>query len=99
MADMQIFEVSETDLEENLTLEAMAEILGARPGLILHLARLGVIEPVEIREQMPIFQRRTIVRIRRMQRLRRDLGVNFTGAAIILDLTERLIALEHLRAA
>jgi hypothetical protein len=25
-----------------------------------------------------------------MQRLRRDLGVNFTGAAIILDLVERV---------
>ena len=29
-------------------------------------------------------------RLRRMLRLHRDLGVNFTGAAIIVDLVERL---------
>jgi hypothetical protein len=31
-----------------------------------------------------------VVRLRRMQRLRRDLGVNFAGAAIILELVGRI---------
>jgi hypothetical protein len=30
------------------------------------------------------------MQLRRMQRLRRDLRVNFTGAAIILDLVRRI---------
>jgi len=31
-----------------------------------------------------------VVHLRRMQRLRRDLGVNFAGAAVILDLVGRI---------
>jgi chaperone modulatory protein CbpM len=33
---------------------------------------------------------RTMLRFRRMQRLHRDLGVNFAGAAVILDLLDRI---------
>jgi len=36
------------------------------------------------------FSAATAERLRRMLRLHRDLGVNFTGAAIIVDLVERL---------
>jgi hypothetical protein len=31
-----------------------------------------------------------VIQLRRMQRLRRDLGVNFAGAAVILDLVGRI---------
>jgi len=32
----------------------------------------------------------TVRRVRAIQRLRRDLGVNLSGVAVILDLTKRL---------
>ena len=38
----------------------------------------------------PLLPRRAVVQLRRMQRLRRDLGVNFSGAAVILDLVKRI---------
>jgi len=41
------------------------------------------------------FTAATAVRLRRMLRLRRDLHVNFHGAAIIMDLVERLDGLER----
>jgi hypothetical protein len=37
----------------------------------------------------PTFSAAMASRLRRMLRLHRDLGVNFTGAAIIVDLLER----------
>jgi MerR HTH family regulatory protein len=37
-----------------------------------------------------MFSAATATRLRRMLRLHRDLGVNITGAAIIVDLVERL---------
>jgi len=36
------------------------------------------------------FSASAVVRLRRMRRLRADLGVNLIGAAIIVDLVERL---------
>jgi chaperone modulatory protein CbpM len=34
--------------------------------------------------------RHALMQLRRMQRLRRDLGVNFAGAAIIIELVGRI---------
>jgi chaperone modulatory protein CbpM len=78
------------DMDEAITFEAFAETVGARRSLVVRLARQGLIETLENQEGEPRLPRRAIVQLRRMQRLRRDLGVNFTGAAIILDLVGRI---------
>jgi len=77
------------DMDEPLTFDVVAEIVGARRSLVVRLAQQGLIETLEGRTG-PQVPRRAIVRLRRMQRLHRDLGVNFTGAAIILDLVGRI---------
>jgi chaperone modulatory protein CbpM len=77
------------DMDEPLTFDVVAEIVGARRSLVVRLAQQGLIETLEGRAE-PQVPRRAIVRLRRMQRLHRDLGVNFTGAAIILDLVGRI---------
>jgi hypothetical protein len=56
----------------------------------VRLAKAGLIETVDSETDEPLLPRRAVVQLRRMQRLRRDLGVNFTGAAIILDLVGRI---------
>ena|ERR1044072_7200813 len=78
------------DLDEPLTLDVVAATVGARRSLVVRLAQEGLIETVSTGTDEPLLPRRAVVRIRRMQRLRRDLGVNFTGAAIILDLVGRI---------
>lgn len=78
------------DLDEPLTVDVVATIVGTKRSLVVRLAQQGLIETVESEAAEPLLPRRAVVRIRRMQRLRRDLGVNFAGAAIILDLTRRL---------
>jgi len=82
--------LTDFDLDELLTFDVVAETTGARHSLVSRLARQGLIEAVESGTDEPLLPRRVIMRIRRMQRLRRDLGVNFTGAAIILDLVGRI---------
>jgi len=77
------------DMDEPLTFDVVAEIVGARRSLVVRLAQQGLIETLEGRAE-PQVPRRAIVRLRRMQRLHRELGVNFTGAAIMLDLVERI---------
>jgi chaperone modulatory protein CbpM len=78
------------DLDEPLSCEIVAETVGARRSLIVHLAQAGLIETLDSGADEPLLPRRAVMQLRRMQRLRRDLRVNFTGAAIILDLVRRI---------
>lgn len=83
------------DLDEPLTFDVVAATVGARRSLVVRLAKEGLIETVESGTDEPLLPRRAVVRLRRMQRLRRDLGVNFAGAAVILDLVGRIEALNR----
>ena len=78
------------DLDEPLTLDVVAATVGAKRSLVVRLAQQGLIETVDTGADEPLLPRRVVVQLRRMQRLRRDLGVNFAGAAIILDLVGRI---------
>ena len=83
------------DLDQLLTLEMVAEAVDARPGQLQRLARLGVLEIVSGEAGQLLIPARSVMRLRRIHRLRHDLGVNFTGADIILDLVERVEGLSR----
>ena len=70
----------------------MARTVGTRRSLVVRLAQQGLIETVarDAVTDEPLVPRRVVIQLRRMQRLRRDLGVNFAGAAVILDLVGRI---------
>lgn len=63
--------------------------LGLHPDLLHQLAELGIVEVR--RGHIPA---RQAVRLQKLFRLRRNLGVNLAGAAIILDLLERVEKLQ-----
>lgn len=75
-----------------LTLDQVAERCGLHPVVVERLVTLGVIEPIG--GAMPLFPPETVLSLRRVLRLRRDLGVNYSAAALILDLLERIEELE-----
>ncbi len=81
---------SDLDLDEPISSDVVAELVGARRSLVLRLAQEGLIDSVDSNTEELMMPRRVVVRLRRMQRLRRDLGVNFAGAAIIIDLVGRI---------
>ena len=83
-------ELRDFDMDDPLTCEVVAERIGARRSLVVRLARAGLIETLESESSEPLLPRHVVVKLRRMQRLRRDLGVNFNGAAVILDLVKRI---------
>ena len=83
-------ELRDFDMDEPLTCEVVAERIGARRSLVVRLARAGLIETIESESSEPLLPSHVVVQLRRMQRLRRDLGVNFSGAAVILDLVKRI---------
>lgn len=80
--------------EAHLSVEDLAAAAGLSPGRLARLVRLGLVEPLAPRAiesgQPLVFTAATALRLRRMLRLRADLGVSLMGAAIIVDLLERL---------
>jgi chaperone modulatory protein CbpM len=75
-----------------LSPEELAAICGIRRTTLARLIRGGLIEPAA--PGASYFTAASASRLRRMLRLRADLGINLVGAAIVLDLLERLQSLE-----
>lgn len=78
------------NLDDVVTFDVVAETVGAKRSLVVRLAKQGLLETVESETNELLMPRHAVMQLRRMQRLRRDLGVNFVGAAVILDLVGRI---------
>ena len=75
-----------------LTLNEVAARCGLHPELVQRLIGLGLIDPEE--GSSDLFRPEVTLRLQRILRLRRDLGVNYNATALVLDLLERIDALE-----
>ena len=75
------------------TIRALAAAAGISATRLQRLVELGLLEPAEPGADQ--FTAASAERLRRMLRLHRDLGVNLVGAAIVVDLLERLADLER----
>ena len=78
---------------DRISRDELARALGLHVAGIDRLIRLGLLEPLDPAANE--FEVTAVVRLRRVLRLRGDLGVNLVGAAIIVDLVERLDRLER----
>jgi|SRR5215831_3129184 len=77
----------------------LAAAAGISLSRLARLIRLGMVEPPALVAgerglTAPVFPAAAAARLRRIRRLHEDLGVNFAGAVIIVDLLERLHRLE-----
>jgi DNA-binding transcriptional MerR regulator len=73
----------------------VASRVGLHPELIDRFVSLGLIEFMDIAETGElIFDSRVIPIIRRIIRLRNELGINYAGIGVVLELISRLEALE-----
>jgi hypothetical protein len=72
---------------EEMTLDGLAACAGMHPDLVARLVDFGLLQPV--------FDASKVIRLRSIQRLRNELGINLEGVAVVLDLVERLQALER----
>lgn len=80
--------------ESPLTIEDLCRFAGFSAEMVAQLFRTGLIDPL-IDEPVLRFDLNVIPRIRKIERLRRDLGINLDGIAIILDLLDRITELEN----
>ncbi len=88
--------VSGGNLPERSSLVAWAqlvEVTRIEPAAMAELVDMGWVEPVRIRSEY-LFRQRDVYRIQKCMRLCRDLEISLAGAGIIVDLLERIEALE-----
>ncbi|OUL34858.1 hypothetical protein BV372_12850 [Nostoc sp. T09] len=89
---MTEFSLSQTvvsqDGEQLYSYEYAARVTETSTVLVERFAELGLIEPIGV-----MLHQRDITRIAKIQRLRRDLGLNLVGAAMVLDMAQEIAQL------
>ena len=78
---------------EWLDLMETARQAGVHPDLLLRMVDLGLIEPEQSEPEL-LFASETVGTIGKAVRLRCQLGINWAGVGLVLDLLERIGQLE-----
>ena len=78
-----------------LGLEELASAAGLHPALVERFVEYGLLEPAAGTGPRALFPASSVDRLRRIMRLRSELGVNLAGIAVILDLRDRLLRLQE----
>ena len=78
-----------------LSVEDLARSTGLHPDLVERFVGFGLLEPESGPGSHPMFPVSAVDRLRRIVRLRRDLGVNLEGVAAILEMRDRMENLQR----
>ncbi len=73
-----------------ITIEELCQTCSIDVEYILNLVDEGVIEPIGSNSAQWRFAELSLLRIKTVIRLQRDLGVNVSGAALVLDLLDEV---------
>lgn len=83
------------DHEPCYVISVAAKMLGIHQQTLRYYEREGLIEPSRSRGNIRLYSLSDINHLRQVQRLINDLGVNLAGAAVILQMGERIRAMEN----
>jgi hypothetical protein len=76
-------------------LDLLARDAGLHPEVVRALVSLGLLEPDGGTRAAPLFKREAAAQLARAARLRRDLGLNYAGAVLAVELLARIDDLEE----
>lgn len=77
-----------------ITVEELADLARVHPDMVQWLVDWGLLDP-EIWKPRYLFRDSVVPRIWKIMRLRRDLGINWPGIGVVLDLLDRIEKLEQ----
>lgn len=83
------------DDEPCYVISVAARLLGVHAQTLRYYERLGLVEPSRSRGNIRLYSARDIERLQQIKRLVDDLGVNLAGVEVILQLSEKIAALER----
>ena len=78
-----------------LLLDDLANAVGLHRELVQKFIDYGLIEPSASTGSYPLFPAAAVERLRRIMRLRHDLGVNLAGVGVILEMHEHIQNLQQ----
>jgi hypothetical protein len=79
---------------ETVSLEELSRLVDLHPEMILRLVDFGLVDP-EVGGPDWLFRGTAVPRIWKIRRLHRDLGINWVGIGVVLDLLDRIDDLER----
>ncbi len=81
--------------EPAFIISVAARMLGLHAQTLRYYERVGLIIPSRSRGRIRLYSRADLERVRQVQRLIDELGVNLAGAEVIIDMSAKLRALEE----
>jgi len=88
------------DMEENdfdepcYVISIAARLVGMHAQTLRQYERIGLVEPKRSRGNIRLYSQSDVARLRQVQRLISDLGVNLAGVEVVLRMNERMQAME-----
>ncbi len=82
------------DDEPMYVISVAARLVDMHPQTLRYYERAGLLKPTRSSGKIRLYSQREIERLRKIARFTNELGVNLAGVEIIMDLTERLEALQ-----
>jgi len=83
------------DIEPCYVISVAARILGVHTHTLRYYERKGIIEPSRSQGNIRLYSRKDIDQLRCMKTLINDLGVNPSGAEVILRMGQYIVELKH----
>lgn len=84
------------DTEPAYVISVAARMVGMHAQTLRYYERAGLIQPSRSRGNIRLYSQADINRMRQIQRLINDLGVNLAGAEVILKMSDKIRELEAL---
>jgi MerR family transcriptional regulator/heat shock protein HspR len=81
--------------EPAFIISVAARMLGVHAQTLRYYERVGLILPSRSSGRIRLYSQADINRIRRVQKLIDELGVNLAGAEVIIDMSAKIMALEE----
>jgi chaperone modulatory protein CbpM len=95
MSELKYQIVVYKDDEQQLTKAELSAATGLHPALIEKFVEFGLIEPARRSGAQLLFYPSTVLRLKMIQRLRRDVGLNVSSLGVILDLIDKVWELKR----
>ena len=83
------------DDEPCYVISIAARMVGMHAQSLRHYERLGLVRPSRSRGRQRLYSASDVARLRHIQRLVNDLGVNLAGAEVVMRMNERMRRMEQ----
>lgn len=89
------YERHEDHEEPCYVISVAARMVGLHAQSLRHYERMGLVRPSRSQGRQRLYSQSDVNRLRHIQRLIQDLGVNLAGVEVVMHMNERMRQMEH----